>query len=95
MFERVHWILNSPEGPIKILVCSMEIYSALIEYENEKAKPTHFFVQIVDCNDLNDQQQNWIHEDPVHIVTGPALTMAIGFFNIYHQCWALIEKEKH
>ena len=20
--------------------------------------------------------------------------MAIGFFNIYHQCWALIEQEK-
>jgi len=30
----------------------------------------------------------------VHIVTDPALTRAIGFFNIYHQCWALIEKGK-
>jgi len=72
----------------------MEIYSALIKYENWKAKPAHYLVQIFDCDDPNDQRQNWIHGDPVHIVTDPALARAIGFFNIYHKWWALIEKEK-
>ena len=30
----------------------------------------------------------------MHLVTDPALARAIGFFNIYHQCWALIENGK-
>ena len=97
MFRRTHWILTSPEGPTKIAVrrcLALEVYRALIEYENEKAKLAHYLVQIVDCDDPIDQRQNWIHGDPVHVVTDPALAMAIGFFNIYHQCWALIEKEK-
>jgi len=34
----------------------MEIYSALIEYENEKAKPVHYLIEIVDCDDPNDQR---------------------------------------
>jgi len=87
MFKRFHWILKSPEGPTKISVrryLTIEIYSALIEYENEKAKLAHYLVQIVDCDNPNDQRQNWIYGDPVHIVTDPALARAIGFFNIYH-----------
>ena len=72
----------------------MGVYSILIEYENGKAKPAHYLVQIVDCNNPNDQRQNWIHGNPIHIVTDPALARAIGFFNSYHQCWALIEKGK-
>ena len=59
----------------------MEIYSALIENENGKAKPTYYLVQIVDCDDPNDQRQNWIHGDPLHIVTDLALARAIGFYN--------------
>ena len=27
---------------------NLEVYSALIEYENRKAKPVHYFIQIVD-----------------------------------------------
>jgi len=30
----------------------------------------------------------------VHLVTDPALARAVEFFNIYHQCRALIEQEK-
>ena len=51
MFKGFHWIFKSLEGPTKIPVrryLTMEIYSALIEYENEKAKPAHYLVQIVD-----------------------------------------------
>jgi len=97
MFKRFHWILKSPEGPTKIPVrryLTLEVYSALIECKNGIAKPAHYLVQIVDCDDPNDQRQNWIHRDLVHIVTDPALARAIEFFNIYHQCWALIEKGK-
>jgi len=97
MFKRFHWILKSFEGPTKIPVrryLIMEIYSTLIEYENGKPNPAHYLVQIVDCDDSNDQRQNWIRGDLVHIAADPALARAIGFFNIYHQCWALIEKGK-
>ena len=61
MFKRFRWILESPEGQTKILVCrylTLEVLSALIEYENRKAKPAHYLIQIVDCNDPNDQRQN-------------------------------------
>ena len=59
MFKRFHWILKSPEDPTKIPVrkyLTLKIYSALIEYENEKAKPTYYLVQIVDCDDPQDQR---------------------------------------
>jgi len=39
MFRRIHWIVTSPEGPTKIPVSrclNLEVYSALIEYKNEK-----------------------------------------------------------
>ena len=97
MFKRFHWILKSPKGPKKIPVrryLTLEVYSALIEYENGKVKPAHYLAQIVDYDDPNDLWQNWIHGHSVHIVTDPALARAIGFFNIYHQYWALIEKGK-
>jgi len=87
MLKRFHWILKSPKGPTKISVhryLTFEVYSVLIEYENRKAKPAHYLVQIIVCHDANDQRENWIHGDPVYIVTDPALTKAIGFFNIYH-----------
>ena len=82
---------------MKVPVCkclNLKVYSALIEYENEKAKPTHYLIQIVDYDDLEDQRQECISELPTHLITDPALARAIGFFNIYHQCWDLIEKGK-
>ena len=48
-------------------------------------------VQLVDLDNPRYQQQEWFskwHE----LVTDPALTRTIGFFNIYHQMWALIER---
>jgi len=92
-----HWILTSPNWPTKVPVrrcLSLEIYSALSDYENEKVKPPYYLVQIVDYNDLNDQWQEWIRGHPVHVVTDPVLSRAIEFFNIYHQCWALIKQGK-
>ena len=59
MLKIFHWILKSPEGPTKISVrryLTTEIYSALIEYENGKAKPAHYLVQIVYCDDPKDQR---------------------------------------
>jgi len=59
MFRRFHWILKSPERPTKIPVhryLTLEFYSTLIEYENGKAKPAHYLIQIVDCDDPNDQR---------------------------------------
>jgi len=69
------------------------VYSTLIEYENGKAKPIHYLIQIVDYDDLYDQRREWVPEQ-WKLITDPALARAIGFFNIYHQCWASIEQEK-
>ena len=69
------------------------MYIPLIEYENEKAKPAHYLIQIVDYDDLDNQRQEWVSERR-KLVTNPAWARAIGVLNIYHQCWALIEKEK-
>ena len=38
MFKKIYWILTSPEGLTKFLVrryLTLEVYSALTEYENE------------------------------------------------------------
>jgi len=59
IFLRIHLIFTSPEGPTKILVSkclNLEVYSTLIEYENEKAKPAHYLIQIIDYEDLYDQR---------------------------------------
>jgi len=37
----------------------VEIRCALMKYENEKAKPAHYLVQIVDLDNPKDQQQEW------------------------------------
>ena len=97
MFKKIHWILTSSEGPTKIPVrrcLILEVYSALIEYENGKPKSALYLFQIVDCDDLNDQRQSWAHGNPVHLITNPTLSRAVGFFNIYYQYWALIEQGK-
>jgi len=85
MFRRIYWILISLDGPMKVPVrrcLNLEFYSALIEYENRKAKPAHYLIQIVDCENLNDQQQEWT----VHLVIDPTLSRAIEFFiiNVRH-----------
>ena len=97
MSRRIHWILTSLDGPTKVPVhrcLNLEVYSASIEYENEKAKPAHYLIQIVDCNDLNNQRREWVSELPTYLVTDPTVARAIEFFNIYHQSLALIEQGK-
>jgi len=57
-FKKFYWILKSPERPTKNPICrylTLEVYSALFKYENEKVKPAHFLIQIIDCVDPNDQ----------------------------------------
>ena len=56
MFRRIHWILISPDGskknPNRCLY--VEVHCALIKYKNEKAKPAHYLVKIVDFDDSDD-----------------------------------------
>ena len=33
----------------------VEVHCAVIEYENEKAMPAYYFVQLVDSDDPNDR----------------------------------------
>jgi len=57
MFKKIHSILTSLEGSIKIPVhrcLTLDIYNALIEYENGKAKSANYRIQIDDCDYLND-----------------------------------------
>jgi len=59
MFKRIHWIPTSSDGPIKISYnrcLYVKVHYALIEYENVKAKPTHYLVQLVDLDNPRDQQ---------------------------------------
>jgi len=48
---------------------------------------------MVDFDDPNDWWQEWFSER-WELATDPTLARAIGFYNIYHQSWALIEREK-
>jgi len=57
MFKRIHWILTSPDGPTKIPYnrsAHVEVHCAVIRYKNRKAKPAHYFVQLIDIKDPND-----------------------------------------
>jgi len=71
----------------------LKVHCPLIEYENRKVKPAHYLVQIIDYNDPYDQHQEWF-AGRGGIVIDPTLARAIGFYNIYHQTWALIEQGK-
>ena len=65
MFKRIHWIRTSPDGPMKFQAhrcLNLEVYNALIEYENGEAKSTHYLIQIVNYDDLNDQRREWVSE---------------------------------
>jgi len=88
-FRMIHWILASPDGPIKISYkrcLYVEVHCALIEYENRKAKPAHYLVQLVHFDDPNYQRQEWLLEQ-WELVTVPTLAIAISFYSIYHQSW--------
>jgi len=62
MFKKICWILTSPNGPTKIPYSRplyLEVHYILIEYENGRAKASHYLVQIIDYDDLYDQWQEW------------------------------------
>ena len=54
------------------------------------AKPAHYPVQLVDLGNSSDQWQEWFSEWQ-EVLSDPALGRAIGFYNVYHQMWILIE----
>ena len=61
MFNKIHWVLTSPDGPTKIPYSRplyLEVHCALIKYENGKVKPAHYLVQIIDYNNPYDQRQD-------------------------------------
>jgi len=60
---------------------------------NGKVKLAHYPIQLVDLEDLDDLRQEWFSERQ-GVVIDPTLARAIGFFNIYHQMWESIEREK-
>ena len=50
IFKRIYWILTSPDGSTKVPVCkclNLEVYNAVIEYENKNVKPAHYLIQII------------------------------------------------
>jgi len=94
MFRRIHWFLTSPDTPTRISYIRslyVEVHCAIIEYENEKVKPVHYLVQTVDLDDPNDQRRKWFSERQ-ELDSDPALARVIGFYNIYHQIMALIQR---
>jgi len=60
MFKRIHQVLTFPDSPTRTTYnrnLHISIHCALIEYENEKAKPAYYLIQLTDLEDLNDQRQ--------------------------------------
>jgi len=50
MFRMIYWIFTSPDGQIKVpynRFLYVEVHCALIAYENRKAKPSRYLVQIL------------------------------------------------
>ena len=95
MFKRIHQVFISPNSPIKFPYnrsIDLEVHCAVIECENEKAKPTHYLIRLTDLEDL-DQGQEWFAERQ-GVVPNPTLARSIGFFNIYHVMWELTEQGK-
>ena len=62
MFKRIHQVFISPDSPTKFPYnrsIDVEVYCAVIEYENEKAKLAHYLIRLNDLEDLDDQRQGW------------------------------------
>jgi len=58
MFKRIHHVFTSLGSPTRAPYnknLHIDVHSALIEYENRKAKPTHYLVQLTNLEDLNDR----------------------------------------
>ena len=93
MFRRIHQVSISSDSPTKFPYnrsIDVEVHCVVIEYENGKAKPAHYLIQLIDSEDLDDQRQEWFLERQ-GVVTDSALARTIEFFNIYHVMWESIE----
>jgi len=57
LFKWIHQVLTSPNSLIRAPYntnLQIEVHCALIEYENEKAKPVYYLAQLTDLQDLKD-----------------------------------------
>ena len=59
MFKTIHQVFIPPDSLTKF-PCNrsidVEVHCAVIEYENEKAKPAHYLIQLPNLEDLDDQR---------------------------------------
>ena len=54
----IYQVFTSPYNPTKFSYnrsINIEVHCIVIEYENEKAKPTHYLIQLIDLKDPHDQ----------------------------------------
>ena len=54
-----------------------------MHYENEKAKPTHYLIQIVDYDDLYGQRQEWAPK-LWELTTDPTWDFLTSIINVGH-----------
>jgi len=62
IFKRILQIFTSLDSPTKFPYnrsIDIEVHYAVIEYENEKVKPAHYLIRLIDLEDLDDQRQEW------------------------------------
>jgi len=96
MLKRIHQVFTFLDSPTKFPYnrsINAELHSAIIEYENGKAKPGHYFIRLTDLGDPDDQRQEWFLKR-LEVVTDPTLARVIGFFNIYNKMRESIEPRK-
>jgi len=58
VFKRIHQVFISPYCPTKFSYnrgIDVKVHCAVIEYENEKAKPAYYLIQLTDLEDLDDR----------------------------------------
>ena len=58
MFKKIHQVFITPDSPTKFPYnrsIDIKVHCAVIEYENGKAKPAHYIIQLTDFKDDEDQ----------------------------------------
>jgi len=59
MFKRIHQVFISPDSPTKFSYnksIDVEVHCAVIQYENEKAKPAYYLIRLTNLKELDDQR---------------------------------------
>ena len=82
MFKRIYQVFISPDSPTKFSYnqsIDVEVYCAVVGYEDGKAKIAYYLIRLTDLEDLDDQRQESFPERQ-EVVTDPTLARAIGLF---------------